>query len=239
VTCEEVRDRLSEHALGTLDETEDLRIRRHLRGCAHCRREFASIGEGLTMFAAAAHDRTPPEELRERVLSTLDEEWHHDPVVLPDPARARVRAWLVAIAACTALAIVSIWGLSVRSDARAALADAASYKRLLDTLGGEEFRVAALDRSGSARIDGSVVLYDSSVEQSWGVVLVRAPDLTGSVGATLASADGRTLELHDIELQDGRGATWLVTSEDLHGFDQLTITGPDGSRLATAQITQA
>ncbi len=239
MTCEEVRDRLSEHALGTLDDTEDLRIRRHLRGCAQCRREFASIGEGLTMFAAAAHDRTPPDELRERVLSTLDEEWRQDPVVLPDPARVRVRAWLVAIAACTALAIVGVWGLSVRSDARTALGDAASYQRLLETLGGEEFRVAALDPASSARISGSVVLYDSSVEQSWGVVLVRAPDLTGSVGATLASADGRTLELHDIELQDGRGATWLVTTEDLHGFDRLTITGPDGSRLATAQITQA
>jgi anti-sigma factor RsiW len=239
VTCDEVRDRLSEHALGMLEETDDLRIRRHLRGCAQCRREFASIGDGLAMFAAAAHDRPPPEELRERVLSTLAEEWRQDPVLVPDPARGRTRAWLVACAACLALAVVAVWGVSLRGDANAALADAASYQRLLDTLGGEEFRVAALEPSGTNRIDGSVVLYDSSVEQSWGVVLVRAPDLTGSVGATLASADGRTLELHDVELEDGRGATWLVTSADLHDFDRLTITGADGSRLATARITQA
>ena len=239
MTCDDVRDRLSEHALGTLAESEDLRIRRHLRGCAQCRRELAAIGEGLTLFAAAAHDRPPPDELRERVLGVLAEEWSQDPVVLPDAMRGRARARLVAVAAVAALAVVSLWSLSVRGGARETVADASSYRRLLSTLGGEEFRVAALDRSGSVRIDGSVVLYDSSVEQSWGVVLVRAPDLTGSVGVTLSSPDGRTIDLHEAELEDGHGATWLVTSEDLHPFDRLTITGADGGTLATARITEA
>jgi membrane protein implicated in regulation of membrane protease activity len=239
VTCDDVRDRLSEHALGTLDEAEDQRIRRHLRGCAQCRREVAAIGDGLAMFAAAAHDRTPPDELRDRTLSVLAEEWRQDPVVLSDAGRGRSRAWLVAVAACVALAIVSVWTVSVRVDARDDVADAASYQRLLDTLGGEEFRVAALEPAGPVRIDGSVVLYDSSVEQSWGVVLVRAPDLTGSLGVTLSTADGRTIELHEAELQSGSGATWLVSAEDLHPYDRLTITGPDGETLATARITEA
>ena len=238
MTCDEVRDRLSEHALGTLDETEDLRIRRHLRGCAQCRREFAVIGEGLTMFAAAAHDREPPPELHDRVLGVLADEWRQDRVEVPDRPR-RASAWLVAAAACLALIFVAAWGVGARGDARAAFADAASYHRLLDTLGGEEFRVAALERSGTARIEGSVVLYDSSVEQSWGVVLIRAPDLTGALRVTLHAADGRTIELHEAELEAGHAATWLVTSEDLHAFNRLTISAPDGTTLATAAITQA
>ena len=238
MTCDEVRDRLSEHALGTLDETEDARIRRHLRGCAQCRREFAVIGEGLTMFAAAAHDREPPPELHDRVLGVLADEWRQDRVEVPDRP-GRTGAWIVAAAACLALIAVAAWGVGARGDARAAFDDAASYQRLLGILGGEEFRVAELERSGATRIDGSVVLYDSSVEQSWGVVLVRAPDLTGALGVTLESADGRTVELRDAELEDGHAATWLVTSADLHTFDHLTIRAPDGTILATAAITQA
>jgi hypothetical protein len=238
VTCDEVRDRLSEHALGTLDETEDLRIRRHLRGCAQCRREFAVIGEGLTMFAAAAHDREPPPELHDRVLGVLADEWRQDRVEVPDRT-GRAGAWLVAAAACLALIVVAAWGVGARGDALAAAADADSYHRLLTILGGEEFRVAALERSGAARIEGSVVLYDSSVEQSWGVVLVRAPDLTGALRVTLHATDGRTITLHEAELEDGHAATWLVTSEDLHAFDHLTISAPDGTTLATAAITQA
>jgi hypothetical protein len=238
VTCDEVRDRLSEHALGTLDETEDLRIRRHLRGCAQCRREFAVIGEGLTMFAAAAHDREPPPELHDRVLGVLADEWRQDRIEVPERGR-RASAWIVAAAACLALIVVAAWGIGVRADARTAAEDGTSYRRLLGILGGEEFRVAALEPSGPARIDGSVVLYDSSVEQSWGVVLVRAPDLTGALSVTLHAADGRTIELHEAELEDGHASTWLVTSEDLHAFDRLTISAPDGTTLATADITQA
>ena len=83
------------------------------------------------------------------------------------------------------------------------------------------------------------MLYDSSVEQSWGVVLVRAPDMTGALNVTLHAADGRTDRAARAELEDGQAATWLVSSEDLHAFDHLTISAPDGTTLATAAITQA
>lgn len=232
MTCDEVRDRLAEHALGTLDPPDDARIRRHLRGCAQCRRELAAIGEGLATFAAAAHDRTPPPELRDRVLGVLAEEWRRDPVVVPERAPGRSRAWLVAAAACIALVGSVSWGVASRSDA-------ASYHRLLSTLGGEEFRVGALEPAGDVRIDGSVVLYDSSVDQSWGVVMVRAPELTGAVRVSLGSSDGRTIQLHDVQLQDGSGYTWLVTADDLHAFDRLSVRAPDGSTVATSRIASA
>lgn len=232
MTCEEVRDRLSEHALGTLETADDARVRRHLRGCTQCRREFAAIGGGLAMFAAAAHDRPPPPELRDRVLGVLAEEWRRDPPEGADPVPGRARVWLAAAAACVALVAAVSWGVVARTDA-------ASYHRLLSTLGGEEFRVGALDPTGGVRIEGSVVLYDSSVDQSWGVVLVRAPELTGSMGASLGSADGRTIELHDVQLLDGSGSTWLVSAQDLAPFDRLTVTDADGTTVATAAIAPA
>ena len=41
--------------------------------------EMSKLGEGITAFAAAAHDREPPEELRDRVLGALDDEWRDAP----------------------------------------------------------------------------------------------------------------------------------------------------------------
>ena len=72
--CDEVREILAEHLLGTLAEPEDLQVRRHLRGCAGCRSDMAALGEGVSLFARAAHETPPPDGLRERVLSVLEEE---------------------------------------------------------------------------------------------------------------------------------------------------------------------
>jgi anti-sigma factor RsiW len=75
VTCDEVRDLLPEHLLGTLDEPEDLEVRRHLRGCAACREERMKLEEGVSALSRAVHDQEPPAELRDRVRRTLGEEW--------------------------------------------------------------------------------------------------------------------------------------------------------------------
>ena len=73
--CEEVREQLAEHLLGTLDERVDAEVREHLRGCASCRADMAALAEGVSTFAAAAHDLDPPEDLRERALTVLEREW--------------------------------------------------------------------------------------------------------------------------------------------------------------------
>jgi hypothetical protein len=228
---------MPDHALGTLDEVDDVRIRRHLRGCAQCRRELAAIGEGLTSFAAAAHDRVPPEELRDRVLGVVADEWRQIPVRVPDASPRR--AWIVATAAAVVAALAIGWGVVAEGRARTASEDASSYQHLLGTLGGQEFRVGRIDPSGTTRIEGSVALYDSSVERSWGVVLIRAPELTGPVAATLTSDAGATMRLRPIDLEAGSGATWLVTSEDIRAYDRLTLRGADGQVVATASIAPA
>ncbi|MGZ4132829.1 MAG: zf-HC2 domain-containing protein, partial [Actinomycetota bacterium] len=63
MTCDEVRELLPEHLLGTLEGPEDLEVRRHLRACAGCRRELGALADGIDSFARAAHDRQPPDEL--------------------------------------------------------------------------------------------------------------------------------------------------------------------------------
>jgi hypothetical protein len=241
VTCDEVRELLPEHLLGTLDGPEDLEVRRHLRGCAGCRAEMTALSDGVEWFARAAHDRPPPPELHDRVMTILEQEWRDADAEHPDVRRTR---WIGRAAAIVAIAAVLGWSFSQTHRANVASADAASYQKVLTTLGGNEFRVGTLDSQIAPPLDGSVVLYDSHERQSWGIVLVRAPGVSGKAIVTLSMSDrsgaGSTIDAGTLEFQpDGDAATWLVTSSDLTPFDRVTITAEDGTVLATADIELA
>jgi hypothetical protein len=238
VTCDEVRDLLPEHLLGTLEPASDRAVREHLRGCAACRAEADGLGDGLASFARAAHDREPPPELRERVLAVLEEE-SRDATPTADGGRRWVP--IVGIAAAAAIVVATI-GFAVSADRRADLAQAgaASYQRLLETLGGKEFRIGEITSDDRPEVEGSVVLYDSHQGQSWGVVLVRAPGWSGIATATLEAPDGRTIEVGELRFaDDGDAATWIVTGTSLEAYDHLTIVGGDGTELAGAAIEDA
>jgi hypothetical protein len=159
----------------------------------------------------------------------------------PDTHRTR---WLGRAAAVVAIVALLGWSLSQTHRANIASADAQSYRRVLTTLGGKEFRVGTLESQVEHPLDGNVVLYDSHEGQSWGIVLVRAPGVTGTATVTLSSSDGSgaspTIDAGTLKFQpDGDAATWLVTSSDLTPFDRVTITAEDGTVLATADIELA
>ena len=239
MTCDEVRGLLPEHVLGTLDGPEDLEVRRHLRGCAGCRADMAALGEGVVSFARAAHDRTPPDELRDRVLGTLDQEWQES-AEASSARTPRARRFVGVAAAALVLVVALGWGATQNHRANVAAEAAGSYHSLLTTLGGKEFRIGTLQPAGDQPVEGSVVLYDSHQNQSWGVVLVRAPGMTGTATVTLETEDGRAIDVHPLEFQpDGDAATWIVTSSDLTAFDRVRITTEDGSPLASATIRVA
>jgi anti-sigma factor RsiW len=242
-TCEAVRERLPEHVLGTLDEVGDADVRRHLRGCAACRREMTALGEGVATFARAAHDTEPPAELRERVLGALSEEWTdagRDPAPHQGLRRPR-ETWVrvAAVAAAAALVVALAWGTAEHRRVGELASSGDSYTRLLTTLGGKEFRAGALRPAPGVTAEGSVVVYDSHVDQSWVAVFVRGPGLSGRATATLSAPDGRTVDLWNLRFQrDGDGSAWLVTAMNLEDFDHLVVTAADGSPIGNATITR-
>jgi predicted anti-sigma-YlaC factor YlaD len=232
VNHDEVRGLLAEHLLGTLPAAEDARVRRHLRGCAACRREVAALAEGISTFASAAHDVPPPEELRDRVLAVLREEW-------AEAAPPRTRRPSLVAAALVALLAAAAVAFGVRGELRAERyeAAAASYQRFLEALGGESVRVGTLHPVGDRALRGSFVLYDSKVGQSWALVLVRAPGMEGRALATLWTEDRRRIDLHPLEFDaGGEAATWLVTSWDLRPFDRLSVAAPTGEVIARGVV---
>jgi hypothetical protein len=255
MTCDEVRDLLPEHLLGTLDGPEDLEVRRHLRGCAACREERMKLEEGVSALSRAVHDQEPPAELRDRVRRTLGEEWEEAGRVPATPAtspRGRDRSLWRAVAAAAAVILIVgsvAFGFAqahraslAAADASFATADAQSYRNLLEALGGREFRIGELKPARGSAVHGQVLLYDGDPDRgwsSWGVVFAKVPGYGGEATATLLAADGDSLELGPLHIEDGEGSAWLVTHDDITEYDRVTITSPSGQVMATAAIDQA
>ncbi|MEP6758929.1 MAG: anti-sigma factor [Actinomycetota bacterium] len=247
MTCEKARDLLPEHLLGSLDETADARVRRHLRGCAECRAERMRLEDGFATLSHATHEQDPPEELRQHVLDVLSEEWEGPGEQPPASAGATVgrgSAWRwIAVAAAVALVSVSLsWGISQSRRATGLQADAGSYQALLDALGGKEFRLGDLHAVDGDAFTGTVVLYDGDPGQgwnSWGIVMAHAPDFTGEAHVRLLAGNGMSMEMPPLHFTNGEASTWLVTHEDLAPYDEIMITAPDGTMLATARVDTA
>ena len=233
MSCEEVIEQLPDHAMGTLSETEDAAVRRHLRGCGSCRTAASELDQGLVMFSSAAHAIEPPPELRAKVLAVLGEEWEEAP---PPARRPRVPfAWAVA-AGIALLAGAIAWGALGQVRTGMLREDAASYRQFLHALGGVDVRVATLKGGGGADIEGAVVLYDSDKGQSWVLVNARAAGSTQPLTVTLSAPGGRSIVIpRRIQLSpDGEGETWLFTSANITRFRIVTLIDPAGTIVASA-----
>ncbi len=234
MTCEHVREQLAEHLLGGLSADDDAEVRMHLRGCASCRAEMAALAEGVSTFATAAHDVEPPPELRDRVLGALQEEWAEAPVILTTRSRSR---WVPRVAAAAAILTALAWGGFATVRASHLSERAEKYDTLLGVLGGEDVRVGELRAAGSQELQGSVVIYDSKVGQSWVLVLVRAPGLDGTANVTLLGGE-QTIDLHEMDFgTGGEASTWLVTSSDLTRFERVNVWDDEGL-IASADVVR-
>jgi anti-sigma factor RsiW len=235
VTCDEVREQLADHLLGTLQPDVAASVRRHVRGCAACRAEMAILADGVSTLAAASHDVTPPAELRRRVLAVLDEEWSEPERVSPGK-RLAPRAWRVA--AALALGLVLAWAAIATITAFGLREDAGRYRAFLDALGGEDVRAAEFRAVAPKEIDGDVVVYESEHGMSWVLVLVRAPGRQEDAFVTMTAGE-RRIDLHPMEFgPSGDGSTWLVTSSDLSAFDTVNLWD-DGGLMASAEIDRS
>ena len=189
-TCEDVRALLPDFVLGSTNDADDLEVRRHLRGCSGCRRELEALHDGLQVFGSTMERPAPP-ELRDRVMTVLEDEWTEGdatqpPVPLP-------RRWRVAVAASLAAAfLAAAFGAIQLGRARDEAIEASSYRKVLATLGGTGFKVGSLEAASTTPVEGSVVAYESSHDQSFVVVFVRTPELTGDGSLVVSRRDGTT-----------------------------------------------
>jgi hypothetical protein len=235
VSCAEVRERLSDHVLGCLPEGEELRVRRHLRGCGPCRAELRALEEGLAVAAATVPPVEPPPALRERVLGALEEEWLE---ALAAPRQGRL-TWLMAAAAAVAVLLAVVWGTGQARRAERAAAEAASYERILAVLGGTGFRVGEIRPVGSSGVRGSVLVYRSAWGRSWAAIFLRAPGVEGELRASLTGPGGTSLPFEALWMHEGQGEGWLTTDLEVDALDRVWVRAEDGTLLASGRITDA
>jgi Putative zinc-finger len=239
-TCDDVRPMLPDHALGSLDGADERAVDRHLRGCAACRRELEALQQGVGVFASALARRPPP-EVHDRVFDALEAEWAEPPPVPAAPPARRARWDRIAVAAALVLAVVTgAFGIVQAGRAGRAQADADRYRTVLATLGGTGFRVGSLRPAGATSVEGSVVAYESSHDQSFVVVFVRTPDVRGAGSLLVTRSDGSTWSPGPIEFDEsGDAALWWVSDRSVATISGVSVRAPDGSPLATASLRDA
>ena len=71
MTCAEVRENLSEHALGLLASEDQREVERHLQWCAGCRKESAELLEGMAAVAMSLPPAEPPFALEHLVVTRV------------------------------------------------------------------------------------------------------------------------------------------------------------------------
>lgn len=85
---EHVLDLLPGYALGILDAEDLLKVSRHLPQCATCRKELSTYTQTVDQLALAAPLRTPPPDLRARVIRRVAGNAATEPMVKSLPRQA-------------------------------------------------------------------------------------------------------------------------------------------------------
>jgi putative zinc finger protein len=152
VSCLEVRERLTEYALGLLAAAEMEQIEQHLEWCPGCRKEAAELAEGAASFGLAIPAVQPPAALESKVLGRLRAATSRSGHNGFRRARALVGATLVA--ALVAFGAVG-WALAERNHAltleerlTGMRARVESFAQVLSSGGGKTFQAALLPPEG-------------------------------------------------------------------------------------------
>lgn len=111
--ADELHDLTAAYALDALDEADTELYEEHLRTCARCRDELASLRPAAAALAHVAPPAVPPPELREQILEQARSE---RPNVRPLVRRRIVVPAVTAVAAACVIALLAVWATSLHRD---------------------------------------------------------------------------------------------------------------------------
>ena len=138
---EHVDELIPAHAMRSLDPEDERVVTAHLADCDRCRRMLADYESVSASLAYAARRETPPPELRERLLASLEPVVEAPPSVAAEPRRTRFGWWprvaAVAVPALAACVIgLLVWNVSLRDDLDSTKASLASDRAVhVDNVG--------------------------------------------------------------------------------------------------------
>jgi len=165
MTCVDVRDRLTEHALGLLPVDESTDVERHLDWCAGCRKEASELQEAVAAVSFSLPEAAPPRGLEERIVGRLvDGSGPRSSGRDHRLGRRGIRSLVAATLAAVLVAMGAVgWAFAERHSAQTTegnLQIARRLYKLIASLGGQPYRVqllpaARFHTSGFAVLVGS------------------------------------------------------------------------------------
>jgi len=224
MNCVEVRDSLTEHALGLLPAHHAAEVDRHLHDCTACRKEARELQDGVATVAFALTPAEPPPGLEERIVGRLSalsprapEERLRDPV-----RRQSMRALVASTLAALLLATGAVgWAMAERHTAQSAtssrMQDVHQLKDLLAGLGGQPFHAQLLPTS-QFQSSGFAVIVSTPAANNFVFVDILPPKPeTGPYTVQLVDGSGRVLSLEQQLMRSDNGdlLLWDYPQQDL------------------------
>lgn len=198
MTCDQVRERLSEHALGLLDPAEAAAIERHLEWCGGCRKESRELHEGLAVVAMGLPQATPPASLEDTIVARVSAAaGRRSTPASRRPARAVL---VVALTAMVTTLLAVGWAVAERQRAGDAEARSLIFRNqvqdlrdLIDQFGGRQ--AALRPPAGGVLGSGYAVIIHLEDQPDMAIVEVLLQDPTEAP--------------YTVRLQDDQGRTRL------------------------------
>ena len=230
MTCLEVRERLTEYALGLLSRVDATEVERHLDWCAGCRKESAELEEGAARMALALPMETPRGSLETQDVDRVRSAAGRIPV-----GGHRRAARLVALALAAALLAVGATGWAIaerrhvqtlQQQVTATEAQLHRVARALNIFKGQAGTIATarLSPSPGGRGSGSAVIFSAPGVQDQIVVGMVLP--AGARGPyTVQLVDDRSaIKIDGLQKTvSGDWFMWKLRSQDLSRVVTITI----------------
>jgi hypothetical protein len=241
MSCPDVRERLSEHALGLLPASRAVDIDRHVLWCAGCRRELAQLEEGTVLMGVAVPQVDPPPGLEDVVVDRVATAAGRR----PPQSRRGVKLLAVATLAALLSATGALgWAIAEKRRADDVLVSEQSKVEQLEALqgvieglpkgadggAGSSFQ-AELSPVGAELGFGRVVIFATPRDDDWVVVDV-VPPAPESDRYTVRVLDGDGKALSAGELKKTQTGDWFFlefSGKDLSAAQSVSVFD-DGGR---------
>jgi len=210
-SCEDIRELMSEVALGIAAGDERAMVLAHSRTCTDCRHQIEELSETADVLLLAGPMREPPSGFESAVLARIQSAGHQRPR----------RIWITAAAAVIAVLVGAGAVLWATAEQRRV---GAHYQEVLAEANGKYFGVVSMRGPGGDR--GRMFVYRG--DPSWVFLISETPMVAGTYEAEIETADGDVRSLGGFQIDDG-DLTWgRDLPVDLRSVEALTILDESG-----------